>query len=48
MIPWGRMFFPVLATVAESEVNLPRMRTREGMTIAGVRAPAGPVRRTAA
>ena len=44
----GRMFFPVLATVAESEVNLLRMRTREGTTIAGAPAPAGPAPRTAA
>jgi DNA invertase Pin-like site-specific DNA recombinase len=30
----GRMFFNILATFAEFEVDLLRMRTREGMAIA--------------
>ncbi len=32
--PIGKMFFNILATFAEFEVDLLRMRTREGMTIA--------------
>ncbi|MFD5574335.1 recombinase family protein [Streptomyces cadmiisoli] len=32
--PMGRMFFNILATFAESEVDLLRMRTREGMAVA--------------
>lgn len=32
--PMGKMFFNILATFAEFEVDLLRMRTREGMTIA--------------
>jgi DNA invertase Pin-like site-specific DNA recombinase len=32
--PMGKMFFNILATFAELEVDLPRMRTREGMAIA--------------
>jgi DNA invertase Pin-like site-specific DNA recombinase len=32
--PMGKMFFNVLATFAEFEVDLLRMRTREGMAIA--------------
>ncbi|MDG4810075.1 recombinase family protein [Micromonospora sp. WMMD1120] len=32
--PMGKMFFNILATFAEFEVNLLRMRTREGMAIA--------------
>ena len=32
--PMGRMFFNILATFAEFEVDLLRMRTREGMAIA--------------
>jgi DNA invertase Pin-like site-specific DNA recombinase len=34
--PMGKMFFNTLATVAEFEVDLLRMRTREGMAIAHV------------
>ncbi|MBG0831548.1 recombinase family protein [Planomonospora sp. ID67723] len=32
--PMGKMFFNILATVAEFEVDLLRMRTREGMAVA--------------
>jgi DNA invertase Pin-like site-specific DNA recombinase len=32
--PMGKMFFNILATFAEFEVDLLRMRTREGMAIA--------------
>jgi DNA invertase Pin-like site-specific DNA recombinase len=32
--PMGRMFFNILATFAELEADLIRMRTREGMAIA--------------
>ena len=32
--PMGRMFFNILATFAEFEADLIRMRTREGMSIA--------------
>ncbi|HYN97663.1 MAG TPA: helix-turn-helix domain-containing protein [Pilimelia sp.] len=32
--PMGKMFYNVLAAFAEFEVNLLRMRTREGMAIA--------------
>jgi DNA invertase Pin-like site-specific DNA recombinase len=32
--PDGKMFFNILATFAEFEVDLLRMRTREGMTVA--------------
>jgi DNA invertase Pin-like site-specific DNA recombinase len=32
--PMGKMFFNILATFAEFEVDLPRMRTREGMAVA--------------
>jgi len=32
--PFGKMFFNILATFAEFEVDLIRMRTREGMAIA--------------
>ncbi|MEV8510198.1 recombinase family protein [Actinoplanes sp. NPDC051475] len=32
--PMGKMFFNILATLAEFEVDLLRMRTREGMAIA--------------
>ncbi len=32
--PMGKMFFNILATFAEFEANLIRMRTREGMVIA--------------
>ena len=32
--PMGKMFFNVLATFAEFEVDLLRMRTREGMAVA--------------
>ena len=32
--PMGKMFFHILATFAEFEVDLLRMRTREGMAIA--------------
>jgi DNA invertase Pin-like site-specific DNA recombinase len=32
--PMGKMFFNILATFAEFEVDLIRMRTREGMAIA--------------
>jgi len=32
--PMGKMFFNTLATFAESEVDLLRMRTREGMALA--------------
>jgi DNA invertase Pin-like site-specific DNA recombinase len=35
--PMGKMFFNILATFAEFEVDLLRMRTREGMAIARVR-----------
>jgi DNA invertase Pin-like site-specific DNA recombinase len=31
---WGKMFFNILATFAEFEFDLLRMRTREGMAIA--------------
>lgn len=30
----GKMFFNILATFAEFKVDLPRMRTREGMAVA--------------
>lgn len=30
----GRMFFNILATFAESEADLIRLRTREGMAVA--------------
>jgi DNA invertase Pin-like site-specific DNA recombinase len=36
--PMGKMFFNILATFAEFEVDLLRMRTREGMAIAAPRA----------
>ena len=32
--PMGKMFFNILATFAEFEVDLIRMRTRKGMAIA--------------
>ena len=32
--PMGKMFFNILATFAEFEADLSRMRTREGMAIA--------------
>ena len=32
--PMGKMFFNILATLAEFEVDLLRMRTREGMAVA--------------
>ena len=32
--PMGKMFFNILATFAEFEVDLIRMRTREGMAVA--------------
>jgi DNA invertase Pin-like site-specific DNA recombinase len=32
--PMGKMFFNILATFAESEVDLLRLRTREGMAVA--------------
>lgn len=32
--PMGKMFFNILATFAEFEVDLPRLRTREGMAVA--------------
>jgi Resolvase, N terminal domain len=32
--PMGKMFFNILATFAEFEVGLLRMRTREGMAVA--------------
>ncbi len=32
--PFGRMFLQILSVVAEFELNLVRMRTREGMTVA--------------
>jgi DNA invertase Pin-like site-specific DNA recombinase len=35
--PMGKMFFNILATFAEFEVDLLRMRTREGMAIARAR-----------
>ena len=35
--PMGRMFFNILATFAEFEADLIRMRTREGMAIARAR-----------
>ena len=34
--PMGKMFFNILATFAEFEADLIRMRTREGMAIARV------------
>jgi DNA invertase Pin-like site-specific DNA recombinase len=36
--PMGKMFFNILATFAEFEVDLLRMRTREGMAVARARA----------
>jgi len=33
-VPMGKMFFTILATFAEFEVDLLRMRTREGMAVA--------------
>ena len=39
--PMGKMFFNILATFAESEADLIRMRTREGMAIARARNVAG-------
>jgi hypothetical protein len=38
--PMGKMFFNILATFAEFEVDLLRMRTREGMAIARAKGPA--------
>ena len=35
--PMGKMFFNILATFAEFEADLIRMRTREGMAIARTR-----------
>ena len=35
--PMGRMFFNILATFAEFEADLIRMRTREGMALARAR-----------
>ena len=35
--PMGKMFFNILATFAEFEVDLLRMRTREGMGVARAR-----------
>jgi DNA invertase Pin-like site-specific DNA recombinase len=35
--PMGKMFFNILATFAEFEVDLLRMRTREGMAVAGAK-----------
>ena len=35
--PMGKLFFNILATFAEFEADLIRMRTREGMAIAGAR-----------
>ena len=35
--PMGKMFFNILATFAQSEADLIRMRTREGMAIARAR-----------
>jgi DNA invertase Pin-like site-specific DNA recombinase len=35
--PMGKMFFNILATFAEFEVDLLRMRTREGMAVARAR-----------
>ena len=35
--PMGKLFFNILATFAEFETDLIRMRTREGMAIAGAR-----------
>ena len=37
MIPWARCFFNILATFAEFEADLIRLRTREGMAIARAR-----------
>ncbi|MES0880808.1 recombinase family protein [Roseibium sp. SCP14] len=36
--PMGKMFFNILATFAEFEADLIRMRTREGMAIARAKA----------
>src|SRR6185437_16376869 len=36
--PMGKMFFNILATFAEFEVDLLRMRTREGMAVARAKA----------
>ncbi|MFF3878906.1 recombinase family protein [Streptomyces sp. NPDC001978] len=36
--PMGKMFFNILATFAEFEVDLLRMRTREGMAVAKAKA----------
>ena len=33
--PMGKLFINILATFAEFEVDLIRMRTREGMAVAG-------------
>ena len=35
--PMGKLFFNILATFAEFEADLIRMRTREGMAIAPAR-----------
>jgi DNA invertase Pin-like site-specific DNA recombinase len=35
--PMGKLFFNILATFAESEVDLLRMRTRKGMAVAGAK-----------
>ena len=35
--PMGKMFFNILATFAEFEVDLLRLRTKEGMAIARAR-----------
>lgn len=35
--PMGKMFFNILATFAEFGVDLLRMRTREGMAVAGAK-----------
>lgn len=39
--PMGKMFFNVLATFAEFKWDLIRLRTREGMTIAGLKGSGG-------
>jgi DNA invertase Pin-like site-specific DNA recombinase len=36
--PMGKVFFNILATFAEFEVDLLKLRTREGMAVAGPRA----------
>ena len=44
--PMGKLFINILATFAEFEVDLIRMRTREGMAVAGAQGNLNGVSRT--